>query len=490
MEESYLHDDRTVSDSHAEALGIVSSDNEGRVTYDGLMNAILDDGNIDTALKQVVSNRGAPGVDGMTVQELRDGLPAMRGSLEDSIRTGRYRPSPVRRVEIPKPDGGARDLGVPTAKDRIVQQMIAQILVPIFDPMFSESSFGFRPGRSAHDAIQRVKELYDDGYVVAVSIDLSKYFDTIPQDNLMREIRKTVRDMSVTDLVKRFLKSGVAMPDGLTHPTEEGSPQGGPLSPLLSNIYLDRFDRELERRGLHFVRYADDCTIYVRTQRAAERVMESCTGYLEDVLRLKVNRQKSAIGSPMELKYLGFRLMKLKDGTVWIAPHERSVKRFKAKIRSMTKRHRGTSVKVIVDELRRYMRGWFAYFAIGPNLTFFDELDGWVRRRVRAILLVQWKTPKNRQKQLNRIGHLNRKGRRWDFVKGISYKKHVWASSMTPTINSVLNNENLREETGMYYMTDDWTKVQARFPRSPLRSRTVGSVGGRQSTLFEFLNVL
>jgi group II intron reverse transcriptase/maturase len=484
--ESYQRMEKVVPSSLLEALNMRSMELDGRVTYHDLMELVVSDANLESALEQVVSNRGSPGIDDMSVLELKESFPTMVDSLRESILEGKYRPKPVKRVEIPKPNGGTRNLGIPTVTDRLVMQAIYQILMPIYEPTFSECSFGFRPGRNAHDAIMRVRDLYDEGYTVVVSLDLSKYFDTIPQDDLMILIRSTIKDRALIDLIKRFLKSGVAMPNGLIVITDEGSPQGSPLSPLLANIYLDRFDKEMERRELKEVRYADDVNLYLRTPRAAGRVMESATRFLEGTLKLTVNREKSAIGSPMELKFLGFRLCKLEDGTTWIRPHEKAVKSFKSRIREITRRHRGTSVDTIVRELRSYMRGWFGYFGIGPDISFFDVLDAWVRHRMRAILLVQWKTPRNRQKQLNRIGGLERTGKRWDDIRRISYKRHVWRASKHISINYVLNNQKLKDETGMYYMTDDWEKVQARFPRSPLRSRTVGSVGGRQTTLFDF----
>lgn len=485
--ESYPIEARTESPGLAGAPSISVSETDGRVTYDNLIEVLLSDDNINMALERVVSNRGAPGIDGMTVYELRARLPELLDSMKESIRAGKYKPQPVRRVEIPKPDGGVRSLGIPTAMDRLVQQMIAQVMTPMFDPTFSESSFGFRPGRSAHDAIHRVMELYDEGYTVAVSIDLRKYFDTIPQDNLMVIIRRTIRDLTFTGLIKKFLKSGVAMPDGLLVRTEEGAPQGSPLSPLLANIYLDQFDKELEHRGLHFVRYADDAQIYVRSERAAVRVMESCSEYLEKKMKLTVNREKSSIGSPMELKFLGFKLVRKSDGSTGVMPHEKAIDRFKSRIRTITKRHRGVKVDTVITELRRYMRGWFAYFGVGPWIGFFDQLDGWVRRRVRAFLLCQWKTPKNIQKNLKRIGLVPKEGQSWQSVKAVSYKKHMWRPSKAPIVHRILTNFNLQTHFGMYYMTDDWTKVQARFSRSPLRNRTMGSGGGRQTSLLEFM---
>ena len=484
--ESLKQDVQGVPGSLAEALSVRSMEIDGRVTYHDLMGLVVSDENLESAVRQVISNRGSPGVDGVTVHDFRESYPGMRDSIVESIMNGRYKPKPVKRVEIPKPDGGTRNLGVPTVCDRVVMQAIYQVLMPIYDPTFSDCSFGFRPGRSAHDAIMKVRDLYDEGYTVAVSIDLSKYFDTIPQDDLMNIIRSTIKDKALIDLIKRFVKSGVALPDGLVIRNEEGTPQGSPLSPLLANIYLDRFDKEMERRGLHIVRYADDANIYVRTPRAAERVMESCTGFLEEELKLKVNRDKSSIGSPMELKYLGFKLTELKDGTTWIAPHEKSVERFKSRIREITRRHRGVKLDTVISELRRYMRGWFGYFGIGPSESYFNTLDGWTRRRIRAYMLIQWKTSRKRRKSLMRIGQVDRKSKMVKNIVWIANQSHVWCASGSSTMNRILNLENLKAETGMYYMTDDWEKVQARFPRSPLRSRTVGSVGGRQTTLFEF----
>lgn len=484
--ESYLTEARTESPGPDEAPSISVSEIDGRVTYDDLIEVLISKDNIEKALEQVVTNRGAPGVDGMTVFELKDRLPELVDSLRESIRTDKYKPSPVRRVEIPKPDGGIRNLGIPTVMDRLVQQMIAQVMTPMFEPIFSDSSYGFRPGRSAHDAILKVRELYEEGYTFAVSMDLKKYFDTIPQDNLMIVIRKTIRDLKFTGLIKKFLKSGVAMPNGLYVKTEEGAPQGGPLSPLLANIYLDQLDKELEHRGLKFVRYADDVNIYVRSQRAAERVMTTCTEYLEKKLRLTVNREKSVVGDPMELKFLGFRLTNTRNG-IQIAPHDKSIKRFKTRIREITGRHRGVKLEVVITELKTYMRGWFGYYGIGPGLTFFDGLDAWTRRRVRAFMLTQWKTPKNIQRNLKRIGHVSYKSKSWAIVKAISHTKHKWRISVSSVIHRILNNENLQRETGMYYMADDWDKVQVRFPRSPLPNGTMGSVGGRQTSLLEFM---
>lgn len=474
------------SDGMAEALNMRATETEGRTTYHDLLELVVSDVNLESALERVVANRGAPGTDGMTVFELRAEFPNTKDSLRESILAGKYKPMPVKRVEIPKPDGGMRGLGIPTVRDRLVMQAIYQVLMPIFDPMFSDCSFGFRPGRGQHDAIARVMDLYDEGYTTVVSIDLSKYFDTIPQDNLMNIIRETVKDKALVELIKRFLKSGVAMPDGLVVVSKEGTPQGSPLSPLLANIYLDRFDKEMERRGLHVVRFADDANIYVRTPRAGERVMRTSTEYLEKVLKLTVNREKSRVGSPTELKFLGFRLDIDGFGTTNVVPHEKSLKRFKDRVREITRRHRGDKVETIVSELNSFVRGWFNYYGVSSYIDMFDKLDGWIRRRMRAILLTQWKTPKNRQRNLLSIGMLSREGKTWDNIRYISYQKHIWYCSGHLTLNKILNNARLQGLTGMYYMAEHWHKVQARFPRSPLPNGTVGSVGGRQTTLNEF----
>ncbi len=471
----------------AEALNVRIVESEEGTAYTDLMALVMSEQNLDVALMRVVKNRGSPGIDGMTVEELEEAYPDMMDSLRESVLLGKYKPSPVRRVEIPKPEGGTRNLGIPTVRDRLVMQAINQVLMPIYDPTFSDCSFGFRPGRSAHGAIARVMELYDEGYTTVVSLDLSKYFDTIPQDDLMNILRRKIKDRPLIDLIKRFLKNGVAMPDGVVVQTDEGTPQGSPLSPLLANIYLDRFDKEMENRGLNVVRYADDANVYVRTPRAGERVMEHCTEYLEDVMKLKVNRDKSRVGSPTELKFLGFRLDIDPTGETGVLPHEKAVGRFKSRIREITKRHRGDSVGKIVNELNSYLRGWFAYYGIGSYKRFYDDLDGWIRRRMRAILLTQWKTPKNRQRQLNRIGEWKRSGKRWEDIRWISQRKNIWHITHHMAINFTLTNARLQQETGIYYMADSWSDVQAKFSRSPLPNGTVGSVGGRQATLLEYV---
>jgi group II intron reverse transcriptase/maturase len=391
-----------------------------------LLEKMLERDNLNLAYKRVVSNKGAAGIDGMTVDGLLPHLREHREELVAAIRGGWYKPSPVRRVEIPKPDGGKRMLGIPTVIDRMVQQALAQVLTPIFEPTFSESSYGFRPGRSAHQAISKTKEYYEQGYKQVVDIDLAKYFDTVNHDMLLNKIREHVEDEAVINLIKKFLKSGVML-DGIASPTTEGVPQGGPLSPLCSNIYLTAFDRMLESRGHKFVRYADDCNIYVKSRRAAERVMENCTKYLEKKLKLKVNREKSTVGSPLRLKFLGFSLWKAGRKT-GIRPHAKSIRRFKAKIREITSRKRGyASMEQILVELKKYTTGWLGYYSIADMKNQIQSLNEWIRRRIRQIHWKRWKKIRTKHDNLVRLGIDDRKAWEWaNTRKGYWRIAHSW----------------------------------------------------------------
>jgi group II intron reverse transcriptase/maturase len=341
-------------------------------------------------------------------------LPYLRKNGEEliaSIRGGWYKPKPVRRVEIPKPDGGVRLLGVPTVIDRMVQQAIMQILQPIFEPTFSDNSYGFRPGRNAHQAIVRAKKYYDEGYTNVVDIDLAKYFDTVNHDILFGLVSREVTYKAVVKLIRKFLKSGV-MANGLYSPTEEGTPQGDNLSPLLSNIYLTEFDRMLESRGHKFVRYADDSNIYVKSRRAADRVMESCTNFLEGKLRLKVNRDKSQTGSPLERKFLGFSLYKIR-GKTGIRPHQKSLSRFKETVKKLTSRKQAKPIDVILSTLKRYTTGWLGYYSIADMKSRIQGLNEWIRRRIRQIFWKQWKTIKNKHDNLESLGVSGGKAWQW-----------------------------------------------------------------------------
>jgi group II intron reverse transcriptase/maturase len=384
------------------ARSIATSETEAKNGAGSLLEKILDNDNMNAAYQRVKRNGGAAGVDGMTVDEMFPYLKEHGRELATSIRGGWYKPKPVRRVEIPKPDGGIRLLGVPTVIDRMIQQAILQVLQPIFEPTFSDNSYGFRPGRNAQQAIEKAKTYYDEGYTHVVDIDLAKYFDTVNHDILLELVRREVKDMSVIRLIRKFLKSGV-MEKGLYSPTEEGTPQGGNLSPLLSNIYLTEFDRLLESRGHKFVRYADDCNIYMKSSRASERVMESCTKFLEGKLRLKVNREKSTTGSPTQLKFLGFSLYKVQEKT-GIRPHAKSLKKFKEKIRELTSRKQGNSIVIILAKLKRYTTGWLGYYCIADMKSRIEEFNGWIRRRLRQIFWKQWKGIVSKHDNLVRLG--------------------------------------------------------------------------------------
>jgi RNA-directed DNA polymerase len=365
------------------------------------MEAIVERENLKKALAQVKRNKGAPGIDGMRVDDLAAHLKEHWLTIRGRLLEGTYKPQPVRRVEIPKASGGKRLLGIPTVLDRFIQQAVMQVLQADWDGTFSEASFGFRPGRSAHQAVARAQELIVSGHGVVVDIDLEKFFDRVNHDILMGLVAKRVADKRILKLIRGFLTAG-ALADGLVGPTEEGTPQGGPLSPLLSNLMLDVLDKELEKRGHHFVRYADDCNIYVRSQRAGERVMISIEQFLAKRLKLKVNKAKSAVAKPSVRKFLGFSFIGGKQPRRRIAPQV--IERFKARVRELTRRTRGESPGQIVKELARYLIGWRGYFGFCETPTVLRKLDQWIRRRLRAIIWKQWKHGRNRYAELRRRG--------------------------------------------------------------------------------------
>jgi RNA-directed DNA polymerase len=364
-----------------------------------LMEAICDPDNIEEALKAVVRNKGAPGIDGMTVEQLPGVLKARWPQIEEQLLAGRYRPQPVRRVAIPKPDGGERRLGIPTVIDRVIQQAVLLRLQPLWDPTFSEHSFGFRPGRSAHQAVAQAQAYAIEGHRFVVDIDLAKFFDRVNHDRLMAAVAARVADRRLLRLIRSFLTAGV-LDHGLFEASEEGTPQGGPLSPLLSNLVLDELDRELERRGHWFVRYADDCNIYVRSEKAGRRVMGSLTRFIERRLKLKVNAAKSAVDRPWRRSFLSFTLRNEPALRRCIA--DNAVTRFKHRVRELTGRHRGVSLERMIRELAPYLRGWAGYFGFSQWGELRD-LEGWVRRRLRCVAWVQWKTRGRRYKELLRL---------------------------------------------------------------------------------------
>src|SRR6266446_165344 len=370
---------------------------ESPASTEHLMEAICAPDNIEAALRAVVRNKGAPGIDGITVKQLPGILKARWSEIEDQLLQGRYQPQPVRRVKIPKPAGGTRNLGIPTVIDRVIQQAVLQRLQPQWDPTFSEHSYGFRPGRSAHQAVAQAQAYVVEGYRFVVDIDLAKFFDRVNHDRLMAAVAARVSDRRLLRLIRSYLTAG-ALDNGLFEVSREGTPQGGPLSPLLSNLALDELDRELERRGHRFVRYADDCNIYVCSQRAGQRVMESITRFITQKLKLKVNETKSAVARPQERKLLGFSFSTGPEIKRMIAP--KALERFKQRIREITRKAKGVSIEKTIEELASYMRGWRGYFGFCETPVVLEYLTRWVRLRLRAALWRQWKTPRRRRATL------------------------------------------------------------------------------------------
>ncbi|HZJ86900.1 MAG TPA: group II intron reverse transcriptase/maturase [Erysipelothrix sp.] len=381
-----------------------------------LLETILDDINLDKAIQQVVRNKGSNGVDKMSTMELKGVMSTeFRNELKDKIRGRKYNPSPVLRVEIPKADGGVRELGIPTVIDRMIQQAILQVLSPIYEPLFSETSYGFRPERSAHMAITQALEYVNQSRDWIVDIDLEKFFDRVNHDKLIQIVSDTVKDGDVVSLIRKYLQSGV-MIDEEYKESVIGTPQGGPLSPLLANIILDKLDKELERRGLRFVRYADDIQIYVKTEKAANRVMKNVTRFLEEELKLKVNMTKSKVRRPNDpgTKFLGFGFYK--DSRAYLyktKPHMKSVKSLKDKIRFITSRSKGWSIERRLNSLRYLFRGWFNYFKIGAIKTLTKTIDRFTRVRLRIVIWKQWKTIKGRYRGLKKLGVNPRKAWEW-----------------------------------------------------------------------------
>lgn len=391
----------TAEDTGAARQTVAASGEKAGEGAPELMEEVLRRENLKEAYRRVVRNKGAGGVDGRSVDDLKHQIGTDWPRIREQLLSGSYEPSPVRKVEIEKPGGGVRTLGIPTVMDRMIQQAVSQVLTPIFDPTFSADSYGFRPGRSTHQAVQRAREHMAAGYRWVVDLDLAKFFDTVQHDVLMRRVSRRVKDKRVLRLIGRFLRAGM-MEDGLTSPRTEGTPQGGPLSPLLSNILLDDLDKELERRGHRFVRYADDFQVFVKSKAAGERVKASLERFLEKRLRLKVNREKSAVDRPWKRKFLGYttttnRKPKLK-------PDPKSVKRLKLKLKVLFRRGRGWSLGRTIRELTPILRGWGHYFRLSDVDGVFEGLDEWVRRRLRVQLWRQWKRPHTRFNELRKRG--------------------------------------------------------------------------------------
>lgn len=397
------------------------------------MEAVVERGNLWLAYRKVVANKGAPGVDGVGVGEFNDWLKEHWPTVKAALLAGSYLPQAVRAVEIPKPSGGVRLLGIPTVVDRLIQQGLLQVLQPIFEPGFSESSYGFRPGRNAHQAVRAAQQHVRAGKRWVVDLDLEKFFDRVNHDMLMSRVARGVKDERVLKLIRRYLEAGL-LREGLTQPRTEGTPQGGPLSPLLSNLLLNDLDRELERRGHSFCRYADDCNVYVRSRAAAEHAMTEITRFLEQELRLKVNREKSACARPWERKFLGYSLTWHVNAKLKIAPE--SVKRLYEKVRERLRIGRGQSLAAIISELNVLLRGWMSYFRLTEVKGVLDDLDGWLRRKLRGLLWRQWKRTFTRAKALMKRGLLrarawrsatNGRGAWWN--AGASHMNHAYPKS-------------------------------------------------------------
>lgn len=424
-------------------------DCRGPAGTESLMEEICSPDNLKRALQRVCQNQGAPGIDGMTVESLPKYLWDHWSQIRAQLLEGTYKPRPVQRIEIPKPEGGVRKLGIPTVLDRLVQQAIQQVLQKRWDSTFSEHSYGFRPERDAHQAVARAQEILAQGYGWVVDIDLEQFFDRVNHDRLMARVAERVADKRLLKLIRASLNAGI-LEDGLVRPTEEGTPQGSPLSPLLSNLVLDELDRELEKRGLPFVRYADDCNIYVRSERAGQRVMKSVSSFLTSKLRLKVNATKSAVARASTRKFLGFRFTEGPSPKRTIA--QQSVARFRRRVVELTGRNRGISLGRMIEELSQYLRGWIGYFGISEWRAQLRDLDGWIRRRLRCVAWRQWQNGRRRYRELRRGGVSHDRAKE---IAGSSLGP--WRMSRIRAMNQALSNRYLQ---GLGLLTlETWPKA-------------------------------
>ena len=427
------------------------SGKERRRNMSEMLEKILSDDNIKTAYKRVYANKGAGGVDGVTINELEEYMRENWRSIREEIRERKYKPQPVLRVEIPKPNGGMRKLGIPTVVDRVIEQAITQVLTPIFEPMFSDNSYGFRPNRRCEQAIIKLLEYFNDGYEWIVDIDLEKFFDNVPQDKLMSYVGRVIHDGDTESLIRKYLKAGV-MNKGKYEPTDIGTPQGGNLSPLLSNIMLNELDKELENRGQRFTRYADDVVIVLKSKAAATRVMYSITEWIERKLGLKVNATKTKITPPTKLKYLGFGFWKSKDE--WKArPHEDSVAKFKRKLKALCKRSWSIDLTTRIKKINEVTRGWINYFRIGSMKTKMQSIDEHLRTMMRVIIWKQWKVPKKRLWGLKKLGVEN-----WVAHK-VAYWGDCYQKVATKSIVTRAISKEILTKRGLISISDYYQQV-------------------------------
>ena len=440
--EDYLQENKLETEGNVEVPNVLDvsklEEIDTKTVTNELLEKILSKDNMNLAYKRVKANKGASGIDDMQVDELLQYLKENGEQIKEDIRKGEYNPKAVRRVEIPKADGSKRKLGIPTVVDRVIQQAIAQQLSKIYEPIFSENSYGFRPNRSCHDAILKAKEIMNNGYKWVVDLDLEKFFDTVNQDLLISIIRRTVNEDKVVSLIRKYLQAGVLV-NGVFEKTEKGTPQGGNISPILSNIMLNELDKELESRGLKFVRYADDCIIFTKSRKAAERVMENITKFIEKKLRLKVNRKKSKVDRPWRIKYLGISFYQSK-GKVEIRIHPKSIEKFKDKIREITSKSNAMSMEVRYKKLKQVIRGWVNYFKIANMGKIVQKLDKWIRRRIRMCYWKEWKKIKTKHDNLVKLGIENHEA--WEFA---NTRKAYWRIADTPFMHRALNNKTLKK---------------------------------------------
>jgi group II intron reverse transcriptase/maturase len=423
-----------------------------------LLEKILYKDNLNRAYKRVKANKGAPGIDGITIDEIGAYFRENKEAIIERISKGKYTPDPVRRKEIPKSDGGVRKLGIPTVKDRIFQQAISQQLMPMYEPLFADGSYGYRPGRSAKDAIIKAKKYVEEGYRYAVVLDLSKYFDTLNHELLLNILRRNVKDERVIQWIKRYLKSGV-MENGVVEETKEGSPQGGNLSPLLANIYLNEFDQEFQKRRVPCIRYADDIVLLAKSERAAKRLLETGTDYLEGKLKLTVNREKSRVVSVFSIrnfKFLGFALGRNGKG-IYVRVHSKSWKKMKTRLKEFSSRRSVQSIRPSLKKIKVYMRGWLNYYGIADMKNNIEELNAWLCHRVRMCIWKQWKLPRTKQRNLMKLGIPE-----YYAHMAANSRKGYWFTSATSTVNRALSKERLIR-AGFYDLTSAYQSVHVNY---------------------------